>query len=59
MNNGQNEKIKAITEKTIIIGIDIAKDEHWARITDNRGVELSKPIKINNSNPANKSQEFF
>jgi transposase len=48
MKTTQNEKIKAVTEKTIIVGIDIAKDEHWARITDNRGMELSKPIKINN-----------
>ena len=49
MKSSQNEKIKAITVKTIIVGIDIAKEYHWARITDSRGVELRKSIKVNNS----------
>ncbi len=31
------------------MGIDVAKKEHWARITDNRGVDLMKPIKVHNS----------
>ena len=49
MKTTQNEKIKAITEKTLIIGVDIAKEEHWARITDSRGIEVMKPVKVNNS----------
>jgi transposase len=49
MKTSQNVKLEKITAKTIIVGVDIAKEEHWARITDYRGVELMKPIKINNS----------
>jgi len=49
MKTTQNERLKTITAKTIIVGVDIAKEEHWARITDSRGMELRKPIKVNNS----------
>ena len=49
MKTRQNERLKAITAKTIIVGVDIAKEEHWARITDCHGIELRKPIKVNNS----------
>ena len=28
------------------MGVDVAKKEHWARITDYRGVDLAKPIKV-------------
>ena len=30
--NTQNEKIKRIREKTLVIGVDIAKDNHYARV---------------------------
>lgn len=43
------EKIMRVTDKTIIVGVDVAKKEHWARITDYRGVDLSKPIKVLNN----------
>jgi len=43
------EKILRVTDQTIIVGIDIAKKEHWARITDYRGVDLTKPVKVKNS----------
>jgi len=43
------EKILRITATTIIVGVDTAKDEHWARITDCRGVDLTKPIKVTNN----------
>ena len=43
------ERIKRVTDTTIIVGIDIAKEIHWARITDYRGVDLVKPFKIHNS----------
>ena len=49
MKTTQNEKLERITTNTVIVGIDIAKEEHWARITDYRGKELSKPIKIINN----------
>jgi transposase len=44
-----NEKIQRITPTTIIVGVDAAKEVHWARITDYRGVDLVKPVKVNNS----------
>ena len=43
------ERITRITPTTIIVGIDVAKVIHWARITDYRGVDLSKPFKVHNS----------
>jgi len=44
-----HEKILRVTDKTIIVGVDVAKKEHWARVTDYRGVDLTKPIKVKNS----------
>ena len=43
------EKIMRVTDKTIIVGVDVAKKEHWSRITDYRGVDLMKPVKVQNS----------
>lgn len=43
------EKIRRITPTTIIVGIDVAKEIHWARITDYRGIDLMKPVKVHNS----------
>ena len=42
MNNTQNEKIAQVTNDTLVIGIDIGSEKHWARAFDNRGMELSK-----------------
>ena len=42
MNYTQNEKIMSITEKTLVIGIDIGKEVQFARAFDYRGIELSK-----------------
>ena len=47
--NRMNERITRITPTTIIVGIDAAKEIHWARITDYRGVDLTKPVKFHNS----------
>ena len=47
--NVLNERITRITATTIIVGIDAAKEIHWARMTDYRGVDLSKPFKVHNS----------
>ena len=43
------DKILRITTTTLIVGIDVAKEEHWCRITDCRGIDLIKPFKINNN----------
>jgi len=42
-------KLSAINPATLIVGVDIAKELHWARFTDHRGIELGKAIKFNNS----------
>lgn len=49
MNYKQNERLNQLTEGTLIIGIDIAKEFHVARAQDIRGVEFGKSIKFNNS----------
>jgi len=43
------ERLRRITPTTVIVGIDVAKDEHWARITDYRGIDLMKPVKFHNN----------
>jgi transposase len=63
-NNAQNQKItggykimkkhsfsklEAITPKTLIIGVDIAKNIHWARFTNYRGIPLGKALKVLNN----------
>lgn len=48
MNYTQNQKISQITSSTLIIGIDIAKDKHVARIQDDRGIELGKRLIFEN-----------
>jgi len=42
-------KLAAITPKTLIIGVDIAKNIHWARFTDYRGIPLGKALKVLNN----------
>ena len=41
-SNTQNAKIAAITEKTLVIGIDIGSETHYARAFDWRGYEFTK-----------------
>ena len=49
-SNTQNEKIKAISEKTLVVGIDVGSEFHYARAFDWRGVEFSKkPFKFSNT----------
>ena len=49
-SNTQNKKIEAITEKTLVIGIDVGSETHYARAFDYRGIEFSKkPFKFSNS----------
>ena len=47
--NTQNKKIEAITETTLVLGIDVGSDTHFARAFDFRGIEYSKkPFKFTN-----------
>ena len=49
-SNTQNKKIEAITEKTLVIGIDVGSETHYARAFDYRGIEYSKkPFKFSNT----------
>lgn len=41
-SNTQNKKIKDITETTLVIGIDVGSETHFARAFDHRGIEFSK-----------------
>ena len=41
-NNTQNAKIAAISEKTLVVGIDIGSETHFARAFDYRGIEYTK-----------------
>ncbi|REJ06347.1 IS110 family transposase [Halobacillus trueperi] len=50
MNDNRNERINQITEDTLVIGIDIAKQTHYACPVDDRGRELTrKAIPFNQS----------
>lgn len=49
MSVTQNEKIRQVTDTTMVIGVDIASELHWARAFDWRGLELSKAVKFENS----------
>lgn len=45
----QNAKIEAITEVTLVIGIDVGSETHFARAFDYRGIEYTKkPFKFSN-----------
>lgn len=49
-SNTQNAKIAAITEKTLIIGIDVGSETHFARAFSWRGYEYSrKPLEFSNT----------
>lgn len=48
MKYTQNRKIMQITDQTLILGIDIASEEHYARAFNNRGIEYGKTLKFSN-----------
>jgi hypothetical protein len=48
MKYSQNEKILQVTEETLIVGVDIASETHYARAFNHRGVEIGKLLKFNN-----------
>ena len=48
--NTQNAKIKSITEKTLIVGIDVGSETHFARAFDWHNYEYSKkPLEFSNN----------
>jgi len=49
MKSTQNEKISQIKISTLVVGIDVAKETHYARAFDFRGIELSKLLKFSNT----------
>src|SRR5699024_2925047 len=49
MNNNLNQRLNQVSEKTLIIGIDIAKRTHYACAVDYRGYELSKSYSFKQS----------
>lgn len=48
MKYTQNAKIMQITEKTLIIGVDIASEVHYARAFDFRGIEHGRILRFTN-----------
>ena len=44
MNYTQNAKIEQVTETTLVIGVDIGSQTHYARAFDYRGVELTRKV---------------
>ncbi len=49
MKSTQNEKISQIKTWTLVVGIDVAKEIHYARAFDYRGIELGKLLKFSNT----------
>ncbi len=46
MNFKQNDKINQVTNKTLVIGMDIAKRTHYACMVDKRGLLLKKSFPV-------------
>lgn len=46
MDFKQNQKINQVTEKTLVVGIDIAKLTHYACFVDDRGRVLQKSFSV-------------
>jgi len=49
MKNRNAQKLEAITQNTLIVGVDIAKELQWGRFVDYRGLELGKTLKFRNN----------
>jgi len=48
MKYNQNAKILQVTAETLIVGVDIASETHYARAFDHRGLEIGKLLKFSN-----------
>lgn len=44
MNYTQNEKIEQVSDATLVVGVDIGSQTHFARAFDNRGRELTRKV---------------
>jgi transposase len=44
----QNQRILQVSESTMIVGIDVASEIHYARAFDNRGIEQAKVFRFTN-----------
>ena len=42
MNTKQNERISQVSSDTLVIGVDIGEEKHYARAFDYRGIEFSR-----------------
>ena len=49
MNFTQNEKLNQVTTETLVIGVDIGSETHYARAFNWRGIELGKVFRFSNS----------
>jgi len=49
MKRTQNEKILQIKNETLVVGVDIGKETHYARAFDNRGIEQEKLLRFSNT----------
>lgn len=49
MLKSQVEKIMAINPKMMIVGVDVAKKVHWARVINYAGLEQTKPFHFYNN----------
>lgn len=49
MNYNRNKKLKQITPETLVVGIDIAKEKHVARVVDDRDYEFGKRLIFENN----------
>jgi len=49
MKSTQNQKISQIKFSTLVVGIDVAKETHYARAFDFRGMELAKLLRFSNT----------
>jgi transposase len=57
MKRTQNEKILQIKFETLIVGIDVGKEAHYARAFDFRGLELAKLLRFSNTRQGYESLE--
>lgn len=48
MNSNQNKRILQVSNETLIVGIDVASEVHYARAFDNRGIEQAKVFRFTN-----------
>jgi len=51
MDRRTNERLDEITPATLILGIDVAKTDQWARFVDYRGKEIGKAFKFQTGQP--------